>query len=93
MDLLSFKIHRRCILCLFPGSLKAFKNHWSKEHTGAEPRPPCTYVADVQLGLHVGPEQLEQGLSQKLLPDYVLLAGLPCLASVAEDASSLIETS
>jgi hypothetical protein len=26
------------------------------------------YVADVQFGLHVGPEQLEQGLYQKLLP-------------------------
>ena len=43
---------------------------WSsptKEHTQAGPRPPRTYVADVQLDLHVGPEQLEQGLSQKLL--------------------------
>ena len=28
----------------------------------------CPYVTVVQLGLHVGPEQLEQGLSQKLLP-------------------------
>ena len=27
-----------------------------------------TYVTDVQLGLHVGPEQLERGLFQKLLP-------------------------
>ena len=25
------------------------------------PRPPCSDVAEVQLGLHVGPEQLEQG--------------------------------
>jgi hypothetical protein len=40
----------------------------------------------MQLGLHVGPEQLEQGLSQKLLPylGYVL-AGLPCLASLGDD--------
>ena len=30
--------------------------------------PPCSYVADVQLGLHMGPKPLEQGLSQKLLP-------------------------
>ena len=29
----------------------------TKEHTRT--RPPHTYVADVQLGLHVGPEQLE----------------------------------
>jgi hypothetical protein len=36
-------------------------------------------VADVQLGL-----QVDQGLSQKLLPvsGYVLLAGLPSLASI-----------
>ena len=40
----------------------------TKEHTQAGPRSPCTYVTDVQLGLHVVPEQLEQGLSQKLLP-------------------------
>lgn len=40
----------------------------TKEHTRARPRPPCSYV-DVQLGLHVGPEQLEQGLSQELLPN------------------------
>ena len=40
----------------------------TKEHTQAELRPLHTNVADVQLGLHVGPKQLEQGLSQKLLP-------------------------
>jgi hypothetical protein len=40
----------------------------TKEHPLAESRPRCLYVADVQLDLHVGPEQLEQGLSQKLLP-------------------------
>jgi hypothetical protein len=28
------------------------------------------YVGDVQLGLHVCPEQQELGLSQKLLPAY-----------------------
>ena len=37
----------------------------TKEHTQAEPRPPCTYVADVQLSFHVGPKQLEQGLPTK----------------------------
>jgi hypothetical protein len=48
----------------------------TKEHAQAGPRPPRTHVADVQLGLHVGPEQL--GLSQKLLPvcRICLLAGL-----------------
>jgi hypothetical protein len=40
-----------------------------------------TYVAYVQLGLHVCPEQLERGLSLKLLPVLgILLAGLPCLS-------------
>ena len=39
----------------------------AKNHTCAGPSSPATtYVADVKLGLHVGPEQLEQGLSQKL---------------------------
>ena len=28
----------------------------TKEHTQAGPRPPCTYVVDVQLGLHVSPK-------------------------------------
>jgi hypothetical protein len=66
----------------------------TKEHTRGETRPPCTYVADVQFGLHVGPKQLKQGLSQKLLPvrGYVLLAGLSCLASVGEDVPSFTET-
>jgi hypothetical protein len=40
-------------------------SHQPKEHTWAGPRPPCS---DVQLGLHVGPEQLEWELSEKLLP-------------------------
>jgi hypothetical protein len=46
--------------------------------------PPHSYVADVQLGLHAGPELLEQGLSQKLClyMGYALVAGLPLLPSV-----------
>ena len=40
----------------------------TKEHTQTGPRPPCTYVADVQFGIQVGPKQVEQRLSQKLLP-------------------------
>ena len=65
----------------------------TEEHIQAGPRPPCTYVADVQLGFHVGPE-LEQGLSQScyLSVGYVLLAGLPWLSSVAENVPSLTET-
>ena len=44
----------------------------AKDHTKARAyKAPCTYVADMQLGLHVGPEQLEQGLSLTL--GYVLL--------------------
>jgi hypothetical protein len=35
----------------------------------AGPRSARSYVADVQIDLHVGPEQLEQRLSQKLLPE------------------------
>jgi hypothetical protein len=44
----------------------------TKEHTQAGPRPPHTYVVNVPLGLLVSPGQLEQGLSQKLLPVYRL---------------------
>ena len=61
----------------------------------AGPKPPCTYLIDVQLGLHAGPEQLEQWQSQKLLPVHGicgLLAGPPCLASVGEEVPSLTET-
>ena len=42
------------------------------------------YVADVQLGLHMGPEQLDwiYPKSCSLYVGYVLLAGLAFLASV-----------
>ena len=49
----------------------------------------------MQLGLHVGPKQLEPEprLSPKVLPvGYVLLARLHCLASVGEEVPSLAET-
>lgn len=55
------------------------------------------YVADVQFSLHLGPEQLERRLSQKLLP-----AGCSCgthsiseaalLALVGEEAPKFAET-
>lgn len=55
---------------------------------------PLAHGADVQLGHHVGPKQLEQGLFQKhLLPvGYDLPAELPCLISVGKDAPSPAET-
>jgi hypothetical protein len=61
------------------------------EHTRAGPRPHHTYV-NVRPGLHVGPEQRDQGLSLKLLPVVHVLAGLPCLASVEEDAPNPAKT-
>jgi hypothetical protein len=68
----------------------------TKEHIWAGPRLPITYLADVHLGLHVGPEQVGKGraLSQKLLPSVgcVLLDGMLCLASLGEIAPSLAET-
>ena len=39
-------------------------NHQLKNIHWLGPMPPRSYVADVQLGLHVGPEQLEWGLSK-----------------------------
>ena len=73
-------------------------NHFSlghrKDFKNADLPLTHTYVADVQLGLHVGPKQLDQGPSQRLFLyiGYVLLAGLPCLASVGGDAPSPKET-
>ena len=61
-----------------------------KGHTQAGHISPCTYE---QLGLHVGPNW--NGCHPKsyyLYVEYILLAGLPCLASVAEDVPSLRET-
>jgi hypothetical protein len=49
------------------------------------------YSLDLGLGIHVTHKQLEQVLSQKLL-GYVNLAGIPCLASVREDAPSPTKT-
>jgi hypothetical protein len=49
---------------------------------------------DVQLGLHVGPEQLEEGgypNGFRLYMGYILLAEVPYLASVEEDVPSLVE--
>ena len=42
----------------------------TKEHAETGPRPSHSCVADVQLGLHVDPKQLEQWLWQKLLPAH-----------------------
>ena len=65
----------------------------TKKRMWAGPRPPCTYVADVQLGLPMGPEQLEQvPNSCCLFLRYDLLAGLPCLSSVGVDAPSFTES-
>jgi hypothetical protein len=74
---------------------------WDIQHLGlpikkkidiawAESRPPHSYVVDVQLDFYVGPEHLERGCCLYL--GYVLVAGLPCLASVGEEAPSLTET-
>jgi hypothetical protein len=59
----------------------------TKEHTQAGPRSPHTYVADVQLDLLVGPEQLEWGYPKSccLHVGYILLVGLPFLDSVGEE--------
>ena len=65
----------------------------TKEHTWAGPRPLYTYVTDVQLGLHVGPEQLEQGLFQKLVAvnGICSTSWLPCLSSVGEESPRVAE--
>ena len=66
-------------------------DHWGfsqfeppvEELSWGGPRSTHTYVADIQLEFHVVPEQLEQGLTQKLLPvcgicsiDWAAFSGL-----------------
>ena len=72
-------------------------NRWSTQSLNLQPmnihicaglRPPFAYAAYVQLGHHVGPQQLEQRQFQKLLPVHVLLAGVSFLASVGEEVPS-----
>jgi hypothetical protein len=52
------------------------------------------YTADVQLGLYVGPKNSSGNYPQNccLSVGFVLLAGLPCLASVGEDMPSLTDS-
>jgi hypothetical protein len=61
------ELYRKTNRVTYPGPLGLSETEPpTTEHTWTGPRPSCTYVADVQLGLH--PKQLECGLSQKLLP-------------------------
>jgi hypothetical protein len=46
----------------------------------------------VQLGLHVGDKQWEQGYPKGCYLHMGFIAGLPCLASVDEEVPSLEET-
>jgi hypothetical protein len=53
----------------------------TKEHIQAEPQSPHIYVSYVQLGFHMGPEQLEEGLSQRpvvgfFFPNWAVLSGI-----------------
>lgn len=50
-------------------------------------RPAHMYVADVYLGLCMVAAQLEQGISQNLVPvcGICSCSWLPCLASLAEE--------
>ena len=70
--------------------------HWKLECLSRFKAPhPHSYVADIQLGLLVGPEGNWSGCYPKsccLYVGYVLLAGLPCLASMGEEAPGLTET-
>jgi len=65
-----------------------------KEHTGAEPGPPCPYAVDRLISHHVGPYNWSEGFSKNccMHMGYVIPAGLPCLASVGEKAPSLSKT-
>ena len=56
----------------------------TKEHAWTGPRPSYTYVADVQLGLHEVPNNLNKGYPKSCCPyvGYIL----PFLVSVGEEA-------
>jgi hypothetical protein len=57
----------------------------------AGPKPPCTYLIDVQLGLHAGPEQLEQWQSQKLLPVHgICSSSWAALSGLSERGSAFL---
>ena len=44
----------------------------TEEHTWAGTRPPCSYIADMQLDLHVGCEQLNRtGVGGGAIPKAV----------------------
>jgi hypothetical protein len=58
----------------------------------AGPRNLSTFVADVQLGLPVGSEQLEQGLLSKSCCLHVYrICSSSCVASAGKDAPILLE--
>jgi len=48
----------------------------TKDHTWDGLKSPCMYVAQGQFGLHMGPEQLEQGISQMLVPVHGLYSSI-----------------
>jgi hypothetical protein len=63
------ELHRKTNRVKEPILLGALKD-WvtnQRTHTGWT-KAPGTYVADVQLSVHVGPQQLNQGVSLKFLP-------------------------
>ena len=53
---------------------------------------PCTYVANVQLGLHVGPQTTGVGAVPRAVAFPIYLTGEPCLASMGEDTPCPADT-
>ena len=65
----------------------------TKNHTGAETRPPCIYITDVHLCFHVCPNRNRNYLQncwQNV--EYVLLTEMPWLPLVGEEPPNLLET-
>jgi hypothetical protein len=69
-------------------------SHQSKSIQGLGLEPPSTYVANVQLGVHVGPPETGVGSISHccLFVEPIPLTGLSCLPSVGEDKPSHAET-
>ena len=86
--------HQQIQLTWTPGSSQRL-SHQPKSTHGLDQRPPSTYVADVQLSLHVGPPTTGAWAvfnAVACLWNTFPLTGLPGLASVREDWPNPAET-
>ena len=62
-----------------------------KEYAEARPRSPNTFVADVQLGLHVGPLSIEpRAVSDSVVCHWIFFSYLNCLVEPQQERRCLV---